>query len=170
MKTYIPSKNRAHEYWVTNITQNRDVSIGDLRVTIRAGKSVNLLDSKHYSFTYEQLEKSRISGSIATKPNMIRVRDLPPVFAVTPGLHTAKAPRLPQVMRTTAVKVENKLYEELGDEIKETEEKEAIKTAEIIHNDNVPALSVDEKYKRPPEPIVIEKAESMDEYLLDNEE
>ena len=60
-------------FWVTNIC-NRNVSLSDLNLTIKAFSSVNLLDNKHYSYTIEQLEKSVKSGSIFKKRNMISVR------------------------------------------------------------------------------------------------
>jgi len=65
------------EYWVTNIC-NRNVSLADLNLTIKAFTSVNLLDSKHYYYTLEQLEKSKKSGSIFKKRDKIKVREVAP--------------------------------------------------------------------------------------------
>ncbi len=65
------------DYWVTNISK-MNVSLADLNLTIRAMSSVNLLDKKHYSYTYEQLELSRIQGSMAKKKDKIVPRDFPP--------------------------------------------------------------------------------------------
>lgn len=58
--------------WVKN-TSKKNVSLRDLNITIPAGKSVNLLDNKHYNFTELQVQKSIESGSIYLKRNMIRV-------------------------------------------------------------------------------------------------
>jgi len=65
------------DFWVTNIC-NRNVSLADLNLTIKAFSSVNLMDSRHYSYTLEQLEKSQKSGSIFNKRNRIKVRKVPP--------------------------------------------------------------------------------------------
>jgi len=64
-------------FWVSNIS-NRNVSLADLNLTIRAFTAVNLLDKKHYSYTLEQLQKSAASGSIAAKSDKIVVRKNPP--------------------------------------------------------------------------------------------
>lgn len=69
-------KNK-ESFWVTN-GSNMNVSLSDLNLTIRAYSSVNLLDSKHYSFTKEQLIKSAQEGSLFKKRNKIFVRNLAP--------------------------------------------------------------------------------------------
>lgn len=51
---------------------NRDVSLSDLNLTIRAKRTINLLDSKHYSFTFEQLQKSLESGSLFKKRHILK--------------------------------------------------------------------------------------------------
>jgi len=66
-----------NHFWVTNIS-NRNVSLADLNVTIKAYSSANLLDQRHYSYTYEQLEKSKTTGSIANKSDKIKVREIEP--------------------------------------------------------------------------------------------
>ncbi len=65
------------EYWVTNICK-KNVSLADLNLTIKSFTSVNLLDSKHYYYTFEELEKSRKNGSIFKKRDKIKVREFPP--------------------------------------------------------------------------------------------
>lgn len=64
-------------FWVSNIS-NRNVSLSDLNLTIKAHCSVNLLDSRHYNFTLEQLINSASKGSIFKKRNIIFVRKVPP--------------------------------------------------------------------------------------------
>ncbi len=63
--------------WITNIS-NRNVCLADLAFTIPAYATVNLLDTKHYHYSIEQLEKSINSGSIFNKRNKIIVRIKPP--------------------------------------------------------------------------------------------
>jgi hypothetical protein len=69
-------KQLSPTFWVTNIS-NKNVTLTDLYISIKANSSVNLL-SKHYSFTLEQLEKSHASGSIYTKRDKIVKRKVPP--------------------------------------------------------------------------------------------
>lgn len=71
-------KTPAQSFWVTN-TSNRNVSLADLNLTIRALTSVNLLDSRHYQYTLEQLQKSVDSGSLAAKRDKIVVRKNAPI-------------------------------------------------------------------------------------------
>ena len=77
--TYIYSMNNCSKptYWVTN-RSNRNVTLADLALNIKAFTTVNLLDDKHYHYTIEQLENSRLSGSIFKKKAMVSVRDVPP--------------------------------------------------------------------------------------------
>lgn len=59
------------EFLIMNIS-NRDVSLSDLNVTIKAKKTVNLLDNRHYQLTLNQLEKSAQSGSLFKKSNILK--------------------------------------------------------------------------------------------------
>lgn len=144
-----------HEFWVTNIARDRDVALGDLRVTVRAGKSINLLDSRHYCFNLDQLRLSAESGSIKKKSRFIKVRDLPPVNPIQPGVYAAKTigPQTRLVQKLpTSVKIEYKRYEELGDllpELREAEEKFATEDADMAIADYAPNLAVDNIYKKP---------------------
>lgn len=63
--------------WITNIS-NRNVSLADLNLTIKAFSSINLLDKKHYYYNDEQIENSIKSGSIFKKRNKIVVRKVEP--------------------------------------------------------------------------------------------
>lgn len=58
------------EFWLINISKV-NVSLSDLGITIPAGKSWNLLDSKHFHFKLEQLERSRKDGSIYKKRDKV---------------------------------------------------------------------------------------------------
>jgi hypothetical protein len=64
-------------FWITNIT-NRNVTLADLYISVPAMTSINLLDSKHYSFTLDQIHKSVTKGSIFKKRAMIVVRRVSP--------------------------------------------------------------------------------------------
>lgn len=137
-----------HEFWVTNISRKRDVSLRDLDLTIRRGESRNLLDAKHYTYTLEQLQKSATTGSLKAKSNVVKVREVKPILAVTPGLYVAQMGRLVAPLRTK-VEINIPQYEELdvGDE-KDIEERFAAEEADIVDNDMQPALAVDAKYSK----------------------
>lgn len=66
-------------FWITNIS-NRNVSLTDLNLTIKAFTSVNLLDKKHYDYSLEQLQTSVSSGSLAKKRDKLVVRQLAPTI------------------------------------------------------------------------------------------
>lgn len=71
-------KQVENTFWVTNLS-NRNVSLSDLNLTIRAFSSVNLMDNKHYNYTLEQLQKSSQVGSIFLKRSMLSVRKIAPI-------------------------------------------------------------------------------------------
>ena len=52
--------------------------IGDLGFCLRSYQSANLLDKKHFHFTWEQIFKSATSGSIFNKRNKIAIRKFAP--------------------------------------------------------------------------------------------
>lgn len=142
----IQKKRAKHEFWITNISRNKDISLGDLRLTIRKGESRNLLDSKHYSYTLDELEKSAESGSIKIKSKFIKVRNLPPLYAVNPGKYQiAKQFRISKA-RNFNVDVTKPKFEELDFENEQDLDLVVEDEADIIHNDNVPILAVDKQY------------------------
>lgn len=108
------SDSRNHhrrEFWITNASK-MNVCLSDLRLYVPPGKSMNLLDSKHFHYTLEQLLASQANGSLHAKRDRIFVRDVPPPAMVKPGLYKSdqflyRAPR-------SNIKVEDKNYEELN--------------------------------------------------------
>jgi hypothetical protein len=70
------TKNNQPEFWVINISK-QNVSLSDLRLTIPAGRSFNLLDSRHFNYSADQLEKSMTSGSLFKKSDKIKRRGIP---------------------------------------------------------------------------------------------
>lgn len=71
------SNNLITQFWLCNISE-RDVSLSDLRVKVPAQSGINLLDKRHYSYTWEQLKESMESGSIYRKRNIIKIGKGPP--------------------------------------------------------------------------------------------
>ncbi len=141
-------KKPQHEFWVTNISRERDVALADLCLTIRRGESRNLLDARHYSYTLEELKTSAESGSIKAKSKVIKVREVRPSLVVMPGLYVAKQGRFAVPLRNK-VDINIPQYEELEvDVVKEIEEKFAAEEADIVDDDMQPALAVDVKYSK----------------------
>jgi hypothetical protein len=98
-------------FWVTNIC-NRNVSLADLNLTIKAFSSVNLLDKKHYSYTLEQLQKSANNGSMFKKKHIISVRKVDPVV-LRMNIPLSAETYIPNRQRSVLeIKEEN--YEELN--------------------------------------------------------
>jgi len=84
------------KYILKNITKN-DVSIGDLRYKIPAGQARNLLSKTAY-LTIEQIEKSRVSGSISKRlgKSLIEVEGIVsarPPFMTTDNIQKVKFPQ-----------------------------------------------------------------------------
>lgn len=71
--------NMKQVFWITNIS-NRNVSLADLNLTVKAFTSVNLLDKKHYNYSLEQLQASAGTGSLAKKKDKLVVRQLAPTI------------------------------------------------------------------------------------------
>lgn len=130
------NKKIEHCFWITNITKN-DINIGDLRTTVKAYQSVNLLDSRHYSFTLEQLEESAKNGSLFKRGNVIKIRNVPPVVPVKPGPHLYKGTHTLRINRPI-VSVEVPKYEELDF----SDEKYAAEDLDAALDDNKPAISL----------------------------
>lgn len=104
------SKKTIDTFWVSNIS-NRNVSLYDLGLTIPAGKSVNLLDRKHYFFNKEELVSSAVSGSLFKKKDKIVVRKVPPVFESVVKLEVSTY-SMPFKVRSTVQTTEQN-YDEL---------------------------------------------------------
>lgn len=112
-------RNKQTEFWVSNIS-DRNVTLRDLALSVKARSHVNLLDSRHYSYTLEQLQTSAESGSLYAKQRLLKVREVPPPEPVKIGLNKSKLPLFmadnPLFSRLV---IEEPQYEEL--EVDETE-------------------------------------------------
>lgn len=113
------------EFWIVNIS-NRNVMLADLALSVPAGRSMNLLDQKHFSYTLEQLQKSVQSGSIFAKSDKIKVRNVPPKPEILPGIYVMNEPRGSRPRSLVAI--EEKHYEEL----QISDEKYAEEAAELV--------------------------------------
>ncbi len=100
------------EFWVTNMSP-MNVTLADLAINIRAFSTVNLLDKKHYSFTLEQLVKSKESGSLFKKRDRISVRDFPPPRKEKEVVPFIQSSVIPDRARSI-YQIDEKEYEELN--------------------------------------------------------
>lgn len=127
-----------------------DISLGDLRVTIRSMSTVNLLDSKHYSFTREQLEQSAESGSIAARKGRLHVRRVAPD---PPGRREVMIERNGAIIKPlrSQVRIDEPYYEELDlseEQVEQAQVEYAAEAADLDFEDRAPAgIVVDKKYK-----------------------
>lgn len=143
-------KSKEKEFWLINTSVKKDVSIADLRITIRKGARINLL-SKHYSFTHEQLLESARSGSIFKKRHLLAVREVePPPIKQNMVLEVSK-PRVLVPLRNPETDIKSPYIEELDfeeDFLGQTDEQFAAEQAEAAMMDHAPALAVDKKFTK----------------------
>lgn len=127
------ANNNKPAFWVTNVS-NRNVTLADLALNIKAYSTVNLLDAKHYSLNLDQLNNSKISGSIFKKRHMIKVRNVAPPPAVKEAMPFLRDNAIPSRERSVLdikmpdypeLKIEDKLTE------RELEEKLASENADL---------------------------------------
>lgn len=128
-------KNNAPTFWLTNIS-NRNVSLADLNLTVKAYSSVNLLDKKHYYYTLEQLQKSVESGSIFKKRDKLIVRK------IAPEILQANVPLLRESFIPTREKSVLVIKEENYEELNLSDEQFAQENADIVELDNKPIKKV----------------------------
>ena len=103
-------KNKS--FWVTNISK-MNVSLSDLNLTIKAMTTVNLLDSKHYYLTEDQLNKSAKSGSLFKKRDRVVVREVEPKIKKPHHILIEEDNSVPSRDRSL-VSVKQEKYEELN--------------------------------------------------------
>lgn len=125
-------------FWLTNVS-NRNVSLTDLNLTVRAYSSINLLDKKHYKYTLDQLQKSVESGSVFKKRNKLVVRKIAPEIlkANVPLLRETFIPSRERSVFT----IKEESYEELmveNENQKISDEQFARDNADIIELDEQP--------------------------------
>jgi hypothetical protein len=133
-------KSSIPEFWVTNTSTERDVALGDLRITVRRCKTINLL-SKYYHFTLEELEKSAATGSLYKKSNVIKVRRTAPK-PIGKMVREIEKRRVLKPIRN-AVQVTEKKWEELDLPDMPINLEETAAASDIDHR---PRLAVDKKY------------------------
>jgi len=126
-------KKEAPTFWVTNISP-MNVSLADLALTIKAYSSVNLLDTKHYQYTQQQLQKSFESGSIFKKRDKIVVRKIAPEI-LKANVPLTRETFIPTRERSTLV-IKEENYEELN----VSDEDFAKENADIVELDNQPII------------------------------
>lgn len=105
-------KTKSREFWITNISK-KDVRLADLSLHIPAGKNMNLLDSRHFHYTEEQLEESKNSGSLSKKSKLIKVRKVEPEPPLPGGKYVSKVPIFMKYKVRGIDDIEEPYFEEL---------------------------------------------------------
>ena len=124
------------DFWVTNICK-MDVSLRDLNLTIKSFCSVNLLDSKHYHYTLEQLEKSAEKGSLYNKRDRIVIRNVAPKIIKK---------EMPVIMETSIPSRQRSIYEitqQNYEELNVSDEQFAEENADLAEMDRQPLIIKD---------------------------
>ena len=85
----------------------------DLALTIPTRRSMNLLDSKHFHYTDEQIEKAIASGSLFKKSRLIKIRIAEPEQPIPPGKYVSKMPMFMRYQIKAGVDMEEPEFEEL---------------------------------------------------------
>lgn len=118
-------------FWITNISK-KIVSLSDLAIHIQPLISINLLDSKHHSYTKEDLIKSATTGSLYKKGNLIKIRKIPPEgqknqiqISVDPNSILPTKPR-------SVIEIQKIVYEELN----VSDDQFAKESAEMMQEEN----------------------------------
>jgi len=124
-------------FWVTN-RSNRNVTLSDLAINIKAFTSINLLDERYHHYTIQQLEASRLSGSIFKKRDKISVRDIPPPKAEKNSIAIVRDAIFPTKERSLFVITQTE-YDELKFDDKDNQnradEEYAKEVAELAESD-----------------------------------
>jgi len=140
------------ELWITNINRFQDIAVSDLSLTIRRGKSMNLLAKKKnglslYNLTRKQIDDSIKSGSIFKKGNHIKIR------LVAPEVFINRIP-VAQVLDMSSTRTVRKPPEIEQIEFPDLDMDEgsaedfAAENADMDAADRAPILAVDPIFKR----------------------
>lgn len=144
---------KPEELWITNISRDKDVSIGDLRLTLRIGQSINLLKTKKngtpaFQFTRKQIDESIASGSIFKKGDVIKVRAVAPVVFSNRIDIAERTDRGTLRNKRKAQEVEVLEFPDLDFE-EGSDEEFAAQNADMDFADRAPIFAVDPKFKAP---------------------
>lgn len=123
------------EFWIRNIS-NRNVCIGDLRLSIPPFVAINLFDTKRYRISKEDIQKSFISGSLSKKKDYIikinnkleSIHNLNIKLSEIPILHKPRK----NVVEVT---------QEIHDELLISDEDFAKENADFAEDDRKPVIS-----------------------------
>ncbi len=134
-----------------------DISLSDLRITIRRGQSINLYaktprGKPRWNFTKEQIDASVESGSIFKKGKVIKIRKVAPLMFsnridIKEDAVSRDASRLKR--KATEIVVEefpDLDFEDGTDAV--SQERFAAENAEMDFLDRAPAIPVDPKFKK----------------------
>lgn len=99
------------EFWITN-TSKLNVNLVDLKLVIKPYTSINLLDSKHYCYSLDEILKSYENGSLFKKRDKVVKRKIPPHITNNNEITMKKDAYIPSKERSI-IKIDEEYYEEL---------------------------------------------------------
>jgi hypothetical protein len=155
---------KPEELWITNIDMKQDHTVGDLRITVRRGQSINLLSKKKNGLPRyptcakkEDIEKSRKEGSLFRMKDIIKVREVAPIvfnhrIDVIGTEQTGPVDRSSLRVNRPQIEVEDPDYPDLefDEEVDDrAQEAYAEENADADFADRRPLLAVDPKFKKP---------------------
>jgi hypothetical protein len=148
-------KNNQEELWITNINRLQDITLGDLRITVRRGQSINLLAKKKnglslYNLTRKQIDTSIEKGSIYQKGHHIKIRTVSPEVIVPEPVVVAHVleTSTKQRIKRKPQEIEQVSYPDLDMNTEAISiEKIAAENADLDIADRAPVLSVDPVFK-----------------------
>ena len=123
----------AKDFWISNVSK-RMVSISDIGILLQPYQSVNLLDSRHYAISEEQIRSSLANGGLYRARDKVYVRKVPPVVTPKPGIKIKMEENLefPSQVRSI-IKHKQFNYEELHI----TDDEYALQNAELAEEDDI---------------------------------
>lgn len=127
-------KDNSKTFWVTNIT-NKNVTLGDLAISIPAFSSVNLLSKGYPHLNEDILNKSIKSGSLFIKRDKIIKRIFPPQLIKQDTSKVDVNTYLPNKPRSL-LEIKHENYEELN----LSDEEFAEQNADIAEIDRQPLI------------------------------
>jgi hypothetical protein len=126
------------EFWITNCSP-RNVTLADLALNIKSFSTINLLDSNHYTYTIEQLLKSKESGSLYNKRHLVKVREVSPLKKEISQIPILRNTSIPDRQRSL-YKMNAKEYEELKVSVEDQKKQD-----EIYAQENADLAELDEQ-------------------------
>lgn len=121
-------------FWISNVSK-RLISVSDIGILLQPYQSINLLDSRHYSLTEDQIQTSLTTGALSRVKDKVVVRKVPPGIAKMRGgsrLQVEENSEYPSQVRSI---IEHKEFN--YEDLHITDDEYAAQNAELSEEDDV---------------------------------